>query len=226
MNIKLKTELPFGDCVVMTAAIHSLHIQFPNQYKTGVDTNHNDLFLNNPHISADALDKFKTIEMNYDSIHRSNSVSCNFINGYVDDLAQQLNIPLKLQTDKPHLYLTQDEKDKYKDMAPYWIVVVGGKYDLTCKHLCKTYMQQVVDQFIGDIKFVQSVRKEDMNYVLENTTVVRDITKREMFSLVYNSQGCIGPVTSWQHVAAAFDKPYICVAGGREPVQWLSNYPY
>jgi ADP-heptose:LPS heptosyltransferase len=42
--------------------------------------------------------------------------------------------------------------------------------------------------------------------------------------LIYHSSIGIGPVTYLMHLCAAFDKPYVYMAGGREPVTWV-NYP-
>jgi len=223
MNINLKTELPPGDCLTLTAAIYSLHKQFPNLYKTSVETKHNEVFKNNPNISKKD-ETYVDIEANYPSVHRCNQVSSCFINGYTEDLATQLEIPLKLQTNRPHLYLTDEEKNKYQDEKPYWVIISGGKSDFTCKHLPQDYLQQVVNNQIHKTKFIQPIRSTDINYPLENVKRLLNISLRETFSCIYNCEGCIGPVTLWQHIAAAFEKPYICVAGGREPATWI-QYP-
>jgi hypothetical protein len=34
----------------------------------------------------------------------------------------------------------------------------------------------------------------------------------------------LGPVTYLQHLCAAWEKPYLCLLGGREPVTW-TKYP-
>jgi ADP-heptose:LPS heptosyltransferase len=48
---------------------------------------------------------------------------------------------------------------------------------------------------------------------------------RQLIRLVYHSKGGIGPVTFLQHICAAWQKPYVCLLGGREPVTWVS-YPF
>lgn len=223
-KITLSSGLPLGDIVVLTAAIHSLHRQFPNQYETATKTQHQDVFKHNPNVVKHTKEH-EIIKVNYPSIHKCNDISNMFLNGYVDDLATSLDIPLKLQTNRPHLYLTDEEKAKCEDKKPYWIVLCGGKTDFTAKHLPRAYLQEVVNYFIGRVQFVQPCRQDDINYTLENVDRLLNLNRRELFSLVYNCEGVIGPITSYQHVAAAFNKPYIAVAGGREPTTWISNYP-
>jgi ADP-heptose:LPS heptosyltransferase len=47
---------------------------------------------------------------------------------------------------------------------------------------------------------------------------------RDYFSVVYHSSGCIGAVSLQMHVAAAFKKPCVVIAGGREDYRWEA-YP-
>ena len=43
---------------------------------------------------------------------------------------------------------------------------------------------------------------------------------RDYFSLVYHSDGCINHVSMQMHLAAAFRKPCVVIAGGREDCRW------
>ncbi|MDP6720859.1 MAG: hypothetical protein QGF59_19495, partial [Pirellulaceae bacterium] len=47
---------------------------------------------------------------------------------------------------------------------------------------------------------------------------------RQLIRLAWHCQGGLGPVTYLQHLCAAWEKPYICLVGGREPATWVS-YP-
>jgi ADP-heptose:LPS heptosyltransferase len=47
---------------------------------------------------------------------------------------------------------------------------------------------------------------------------------RQLIRLVYHSSGGVGPSTFLQHLCAAWQKPYVCLLGGREPVAWV-QYP-
>ena len=53
---------------------------------------------------------------------------------------------------------------------------------------------------------------------------VGQTSTRELMRLVYHAQGGLGPITFLQHLCAAFEKPYMALLGGREPVPW-TQYP-
>jgi hypothetical protein len=47
---------------------------------------------------------------------------------------------------------------------------------------------------------------------------------RQLVRLAWHAQGGLGPITFLQHLCAAFEKPYVALVGGREPVGWV-QYP-
>ena len=223
-RIILKSKLCIGDHLVMEMALRSLHIQFPKQYITAIDIPQKELFNNHPLISGSNTGDI--IEMHYTQVNRSNQVANSFADGYCIYLGEQLGIDLKLQTNKPNVYLTDLEKKKYKELGKYWIIVCGGKMDYTAKHLPQGYLQKIVDHFIGDISFVQPIKKEHMHYPLKNVRTISNMNTRDLLSLVFNCEGVICPVTSFQHIAGALEKKCICIGGGREPASWVQQYQY
>ena len=48
---------------------------------------------------------------------------------------------------------------------------------------------------------------------------------RQLIRLAWHARGGLGPVTYLQHLCAAWEKPYICLLGGREPATWV-HYRY
>jgi ADP-heptose:LPS heptosyltransferase len=208
----------------MEMALHSLHMQFPKQYITAIDIPQKDLFDFHPLISRS--NSGDVIEMQYPLVHKSNQIANSFVAGYIDYLGQKLDIPLKLQVNKPHLYLNEEEKKKYKELGKYWVAVCGGKSDYITKILPHGHLQDVVNHFIGKIQFVQPIKKEHIHYPLKNVKVISKLSTRDLLSLIYNSEGVVCPVTAHQHIAAAFDKPCICIGGGREPVSWVMQYKF
>jgi ADP-heptose:LPS heptosyltransferase len=48
--------------------------------------------------------------------------------------------------------------------------------------------------------------------------------QRQLIRLTYHAVGGLGPSTYLQHLMAAWEKPYVCLLGGREPVTWV-QYP-
>jgi len=111
--------------------------------------------------------------------------------------------------------------------GPFWIVNAGVKSDYTCKAWPIEYFQEVVDRTQGKIRWVQIGLREHNHPQLRGVTSLLKSGPplRELIRLAYHAQGGLGPVTFLQHLCAAWQKPYICLVGGREPATWV-QYPY
>jgi len=233
----LKASLSPGDILTMTAAVKSLHETYPNEYLTDAHTSARSIWQNNPDITE--LNKedpdVQIIQMEYrQAIKRCNQVHVSFLSGYTEWLGMQLGRPLSLTVRKPCLYLSEDETvwiDQIKQYVtngreiPFWIVNAGIKHDFTAKSWPVEYYQEVIDKTIGVIQWVQIGAKEHNHPTLKHVIDLRGETdNRQLIRLVWHAQGGLGPVTYLQHLCAAFDKPYICLVGGREPVTWVT-YP-
>lgn len=240
----LKSILSPGDALVMTAAIESLHQTYPLEYITDIKTAAMEIWENNPHITKldendpeivkIPLPNDSENNLHYPLIHKSGSVHCSFLQGYVEDLANIIQRPLFLVTNRPHIYLSEDEKNWTDQIAQhytngrkikFWLVNAGIKRDFTTKQWPIEYYQKVIDDTIGNIQWVQVGAAEHLHHPLRGVIDLTGRTDhRQLMRLVYHSQGGLGPVTYLQHLCAAFEKPYICLAGGREPITWI-NYP-
>ena len=225
-----------GDVLTLTVALHSLHEAYPGEYQTDVRTMIPDIWLNNPHVTelsendADTV----TIHMEYPQINRSNQTPINFISCYTEFLGEQIGRPLYARSNKPLIYLSDDEKswltmlqEHYTDKrkTPYAVVVAGSKPDYTAKQWPVEYYQEVIDRTLGDFQWVQIGEEGHNHERLERCiSVLGKTTHRMLHRLVYHASIGLGPVTYLAHLCAAFEKPYVYLAGGREPVTWL-NYP-
>ncbi len=236
-KIILKCDLCPGDILTLTAAIESLHKQYPNKYITDVRTSTPPIWENNPHITKLSEEESLVLKMDYPIIHRSDSIVIHFLHGYTINLGEQLKIPLSLTTNRPHLYLSDDEKkwrnqikdafeDQLKDRnVPFWLVNAGVKDDYTTKQWPVEYYQEVINKTCGHIQWVQIGAKEHNHLPLTGVLDLRNkTTHRQLIRLAYHARGGLGPSTYLQHLMAAFEKPYICLLGGREPVPWV-QYP-
>jgi hypothetical protein len=232
-QIVLQTHLSPGDICTLTAAIESLHISYPGQFITDVRTSCDELFHHNPRITKLADGAGELIEMHYtDLINCSDAVPHAFIRGYCLDLGKKLGVPLELCTNRPHLFLSYDERSinpigshTAAGPAQYWILTAGIKRDFTLKQWPVEYYQEVVDHFRGKIQFVQIGSAEHDHPTLDGViNLVGQTNTRELIRLVYHAQGGLGPITFLQHLCAAFEKPYMALLGGREPVTW-TQYP-
>lgn len=229
----LKCKLSPGDVLTLTAAIKALHETYPHEYQTDVRTPCPDIFEHNPWITPIPDDEGQLIECNYPIINQSSQIPHCFLRGYTQHLGQVLGVPLELTTNKPDVYLTDEEKtwmsqveEIAKQPIPFWIMNAGVKSCFTAKQWPIESYQTVVDHFRGVIQFVQVGLLEHLhNHHIDGCIDFRGRTSlRQMIRLAWHMKAAIGPVTFLQHLSAAFDKPYFCLAGGRENPQWIGSY--
>lgn len=231
----LKSTQSPGDICTLTAAIESLHRTYPGEYITDFIGTAKEIFENNPWITDLSKDpEAEIIECHYPSIHNSDNVSSFFLEGYTKFLSNVLQKPLSLCTNRPHLYLSKEEKEWMNQVqehktngnrVPYWIINTGIKRDFTCKQWPVEYYQEVVNQTSGFIQWVQIGSNEHEHHPLKGViNFIGQTDTRQLIRLVYNCDGGLGPVTFLQHLCAAFEKTYLCLLGGREPVSWIT-YP-
>lgn len=224
-----------GDVMTLTAAVESLHRQFPGEYETDVRTSAREIWEHNPRITKISVDPgVRVIDMHYPSIGYSNQVQCSFLDGYTRFLGEQLEIPLRLQVNRPCVYLSENEKVWVNQIrehvtnerdVPFWLVCAGIKNDFTAKSWPVEYYQRVVDETRGRIQWAQIGSAEHKHPPLTGVIDMRGKTNtRQFLRLVHHCKGGLGPVTFLQHACAAFEKPYVCLLGGREPVTWV-QYP-
>lgn len=226
----LKSGLPPGDLCTMTAAIESLHAQYPGRFLTDVRTACDELFWHNPWVTP--LTGGEHVPMHYGDIQRSNDQPRTFISAYTRHLEQYLGMPLPALTNRPHLYLSDDEKrlpnclrEHEVESDRYWVVCAGVKRDFTLKQWPVEHYQAVVDHFRGRVTLVQVGSGEDEHPALDGVVnLVGRTGHRELMRVCFHAAGGFGPITYIQHLCAAFEKPYIALLGGREPVMW-TQYP-
>lgn len=232
----LRSNLCPGDILTMTAALESLHRTYPGRFATDVRTPASEIWLHNPRITpiGDDDPEARKLDMHYPSINRCNQEPVPFVGGYCEYLAQQLNLPLAMRINRPCLYLADEERVWIDQLqhhlthgrkVPFWLINAGVKSDYTTKGWPIEHFQEVVDRTRGRIQWVQVGAQEHAHPELQGTIDLRGQTDhRQLIRLAYHCHGGLGPVTYLQHLCAAWEKPYICLLGGREPVTW-TQYP-
>src|SRR5436190_1805762 len=238
----LRCGLSPGDIVMLTAAVRDLHHWYPGQFLTDVRSSCPELWEHNPYLTplSEKDPEVHQIECSYPLIDHSNALPYHCLHGFIAFLNQHLDLAVKPTAFKGDIHLSPQEKSWYSQVReltgrdiPFWIVVAGGKYDVTVKWWDPRRYQEVVDHFHDTIQFVQVGEHGHYHPRLEGVIDLRGKTSlRELVRLTYHSQGVLCPVTALMHLATAIEipgraggsRPCVVVAGGREPAHWEA-YP-
>jgi len=224
-----------GDTVLFTAIVRDLHAAYPGKYVTEVVTNFTNVWWNNPHVvklSASQRSLARIVTMDWGKAIKQHAIDekgnkRHILSWYHHNFEEKTGIKVPVTKPKADLYLSDDEKPR-RLAGRYWVVVSGGKLDATVKHWHAHRMQEVVDRLKAEgINCVQ-VGATQTNHVhppLERTLNLIGQTDnvRDLWNIILHSDGVICGITGAMHIAAAFDKPCVVYAGGRED-PWFEAY--
>jgi len=217
----------------MTGLVRDIHRAYPNQYEIMVDTHWTPVWWNNPHVvklNRNLTDpRPQLVEIAWGKAITWDGMAeypnnerkpTHIVAWYHYDL--QMKTGLKVPCTEPHgdLHLTPDERRR-RIGGRYWVIVAGGKLDLTNKHWWVHRYQEVVNRLRPyGLRFVQvgATHNNNVHPPLENVfnMVGKTDNVRDLFNLILHSEGVICPVTGAMHIAACFNKPCVVLSGGRE----------
>ncbi len=226
-NIIIRNTQSPGDLIVLTAALRDLHRAHPGRFRFGVDVSQPAVFTNSPYVVA-GMTQGKQIVAEYPAVHKSNQRQLHFLWGFIENLNKKLNANAVLTEFRPDLHLSPEERDT-PPLGPgikYWVMVSGGKMDFTAKWWTPDRWQTVVNGLRDRFEIVQvggtgNTKHPHVHPALANTrNLIGKTSFRELARLIYHSEGVLCIVTCLMHIAAAFNKPCVTVAGGREPWWW------
>ena len=221
-----------GDLIVLTVALRDLHLSYPDQFRTQVISCYPEVFYKNPYQSKLSYDepwlnlwykKWREIGIN---------TGAHFSDAFIQELNEQLQLNIQKTSIWPELYLDDDEKDpkvlqRFGIEQPYWVINAGIKVDYPIKQYPPFYWQKAINYLNQEqnkfgMPLVQAGHSHDMHPQLEGVTNLVGKTNniRDYFTLMYHAEGSMGHVSLHMHVAAAFRKPCVVVAGGREGLRW------
>ena len=231
----LQNRLSPGDILVMTAALRSLHKAYPGRFQTDVESPCSAIFENNPYITKLNGDGQK-IDMHYPLISEheaggfkypgSGISGRHFSDGHRKFLEEVLGLEIPRTGLLPDLFLSQDEKlwpspvlKEHGFHGRYWALNAGSKSDVPLKQYHR--YQEVVNLLKGKIQFIQIGAPEHNHPALDGVLDMRGKTNhRELYRLIFHADGVLTPVSYPMHIAAAFKKPAVVIAGGREGTRW------
>jgi len=237
-KLRLDHRFAFGDTVMFTAMVRDIAKTYPGEYEVHVHSNFSPIWWNNPYVASVNKLKRKDADINAE-IRWKSAIRCDgicdpvakkyrhLLAWYHHDFSRKTGIPLNCLQPRGDLYLSAEEMRPMVS-GRYWLFLSGGKLDVTIKHYPREYYQQVVDLLASvGLQSVQTgfVGTGHIHPPLTRVTNLlgQSNSPRDLINLVANADGVIGPLTAAMHIAAVYDRPYVCLAGGREG-PWLSQY--
>jgi len=218
-----------GDTLVFTRALADLHTAYPGEFITDFRGTAPELFANNPSITPLHDDEGMHINLHYPLIKQSNQLPIHFIQAYHGYLSNGLGMHIPVRSSFPEVYLSEEEQELPFDLAeqkPYWVIVSGGKSDFTNKWPDVGNLRVAIP-LAGNLTWVQ-VGSDDEGHthpsVGADINLVGKTNTRELLRIINGAAGVVCPNTFIMHIAAAFRKPCVVLAGGREPLSWF-QYP-
>jgi ADP-heptose:LPS heptosyltransferase len=216
-----------GDAVLVTALVRDLHLAYPGRYRVMTDTHFSNVWHHNPRVERpDYKQEHQRVDLSYVSGIASSKQGRkhHYLSWFHKDFELKTGVKVPVRLPKGEIFLSEEE-EKPLVSGRYWVVLSGGKLDMTTKHWGPSRYQQVVDRLRErGVRFVQvgASHKNHFHPPLGGVLnlVGRADDARQLFTLVKYADGVVCGVTSAMHIAACFDKPCVVVAGGREEPWW------
>lgn len=223
-----------GDIVCMTAAVRDLALSHPGRFAIHIKSECPELWEHNPHLTGNWHTQSPTGMRRIrvccqPQLNIANTTRLHYVTAFHRAMSTALD--LKIPVLQPHgdLYLTDEEREAPLVQGRYWYFVAGGKSDIVTKIWPEQFSHQLVPLLTTlGIKLVQGGAAYPGHIHPELAgvhSVVGRTSLRDVLRLIYHAEGVICPVTFAMHVAGAFSKPCVVIAGGREPWwwEWYSN---
>jgi len=234
----LRHRWALGDTVLLTSLVRDIHRAYPDEYEIKVETNWSPVWTNNPHVTSfeeAGLPRAQRIEIGWgDGIKWNGYAKFNdkkemrhILAWYHYDFTRKTGIEVPVTDPRPDLHLSPAEI-KPRVQGRYWVILSGGKLDLTNKHWHAHRVQETVNRLKSyGLQLVQcgATHSRHIHPPLEGVLnlVGKTDNVRDFWNIVLHSEGVICPVTGAMHIAAAFNRPCVVIAGGREE-PWFEAY--
>jgi ADP-heptose:LPS heptosyltransferase len=237
-KIILHHKWALGDTVLLSGLVRDLHAAYPGRYTIGVETNFTNVWWNNPYVTKVDIKSHpapRTVVLEWGAaMHSGASVPSgkgkqkkHILAWYHHHFEQQTGVHVPVRLPRADLWLSEEESVP-RVSGRYWVVLSGGKLDVTIKHWHRTRMQEVVNTLADyGIPCVQlgSVCSNHIHPPLENAVNLLGKTEnaRDMWNIIKYADGVICGITAAMHIAAAYERPCVVLGGGREE-PWFEEY--
>ncbi len=226
-DIILHNEWALGDTVCLSALVRDIHRAYPGVYDLWMSGHYRSFWENNPYCKpAPPGCQGQLLHPQYvDGIKAAGrGVKRHFLAYWHEDFEKQTTVHVPVTEPRGDIHLSEREQANKIIPYRYWLVVAGGKKDMTTKIWPTQRYQEVVNALAArGIRCVQA--GADFNYhfhprlancesAIGKTDSIRDL------SLISHCEGVLCGITSFMHLAAVFNKPCVVLAGGREDWYW------
>jgi hypothetical protein len=226
----LRHKFALGDTVLFTALARDIELAHPGRFEIVVDSHQREVWDNNPNArtlrDGEATENQWLVPISYrNGIHASGrGERVHMLSWFHRDFSTRTGLHIPVTRPSGDLHLTAAERPPIVP-GRYWVLMAGGKLDITAKWWWAGRYQTVVDALARlGITCVQAGANFAEHRHPTLTGVVNLVGKypsaRDFFRLIRDADGVIGPVTAAMHIAACFDKPCVVLNGGREEPWW------
>lgn len=222
-----------GDRLLMTPLIRDLRATYPN-WRLVVDVENDIAWRNNPH-AEQIVTPGRSIEGKVDftahvgpmkATQGSRANGLHITRAFAQSFILQSGLPVHDGPFKCDLHLSAAEQAWQPVSGPCWVINCDTA-NMGAKRWVTERWRDLV-RLLPHITFVQVGLPQDTRIDLSDEPnvigLVGQTDERQLMALVAGATGCVSLVSSLQHIAAAFDKPCVVLAGGREPRSFCA-YP-
>lgn len=228
-RLLLNHRWALGDTVILTALVRDIHAAYPGRFEVSVNTHWTPVWDNNPHVvpyDPAAGPPARSVVVSYAEgiVEAGRGRQVHMLAWYHEDFRRNTGLAVPVTKAGADLHLSPRELEPFV-RGRYWVVLSGGKLDMTTKWWDPARYQEVVDRLAPfGVRFVQcgAAHHAHVHPPLRGALnmVGRTENVRDFFGLVAHADGVVCGVTGAMHVAAALEKPCVVVAGGREEPTW------
>jgi hypothetical protein len=228
----LHNRWALGDTVCMSALARDIHLAYPNKYEILATGHYQNVgWVNNPWCkTAPPNAKGQLVQLSYtDGIRAAGrGEKIHFLSWFHRDFERLTGIHVPVRFPKGDIHLSAKEQANKPD-GRYWVIVAGGKIDMTAKVWSVVNWQATVNILRSyGIRCIQAGGAHNKHFHPRLQGVEQFVGKtqneRDFFALIAGAEGVICGITAAMHIAAVFDKPCVVIAGGREEPWWEHYY--
>jgi len=174
-------------------------------------------------------------KIKYEDIHNSGWSGRHFSTAFYYEFKDILGVDVKQTSLLPDIHLSDDEKkwmnqveEVFGYKGKFWLLNCGIKPDYPAKQWPVHCWQKLVDLLEDKVQFVQVgelVEGHEHRPLRGVLSLLGKTDLRQLIRLSYHAEGGVSHVSLLHHLTAAWQKPQVTIAGGREPERW-EKYPH